>query len=73
MLTPEQMSEVGKSNKGKARSSKSIERQKQTCAINKAIKNAVLEELKQQLLSGEKGKAYYSRFIQNYLSAGIWT
>ena len=71
MRTPEEMSAVGKSNKGKSRSHKSIEKQKQTCAINKAIKNAVLEELKQQLLAGEKGKTYYSAFIQNYLSTAL--
>lgn len=71
MRTAEEMSEVGKSNRGKPRSSKSIEKQRETCMVNKAIKNAVLEELKQQLLSGEKGKAYYSRFIQNYLSAAL--
>lgn len=71
MRTPEEMSAVGKSNKGKSRSHKSIEKQKQTCAINKAIKNAVLEELKQQLLAGEKGKTYYSEFIKNYLSTAL--
>lgn len=67
MRTSEEMSEVGKSNKGKSRSRKSVEKQKQTCAINKAIKNAVLEELKQQLLSGEKEK-----LIIHHLSRTIY-
>lgn len=52
---------------GKRRQS-SIEKQKETCAVNKAIKNEVYSELKQQLLSG-KAKPFYTEFISNYLKA----
>jgi hypothetical protein len=52
---------------GKRRQS-SIEKQKETCAVNKAIKNEVYTELKQQLLNG-KAKPFYTEFISNYLAA----
>lgn len=46
----------------------SIKKQKETKAMNKAIKSAVYDELKQQLLSSDKSKAYYQQFIKNYLA-----
>lgn len=49
------------------RSPSSIAKQKETCAVNKAIKNEVYTELKQQLLSG-KAKPFYAEFIKNYLN-----
>lgn len=43
-----------------------IEKQKQTRAANIAIKNAVYEELRQQLAGGRT--AYYTEFIKKYLN-----
>lgn len=42
-----------------------VEKQKATMAANKAIKNAIYEELRQQLAGGRT--AYYSEFIEKYL------
>ena len=51
--------------KGKRRK-ESIEKQKATREMNTSIKNAVYEELRQQLTSGS-GKSFYSEFIDKYL------
>lgn len=61
--------EIGKANKGRKRTASSIAKQKETCKVNKAVKNLVLEDLKKQLLAGNT--AYYSKFIQNYLQAAV--
>lgn len=42
-----------------------VEKQKETRAANTAIKNAIYEELRQQLAGGRT--AYYSEFIEKYL------
>lgn len=47
------------------RRKESVEKQKETVAINKAIKNSIYEELRTQLASGKK--AYYTDFIEKYL------
>lgn len=47
------------------RRKESIDKQKKTVAANIAIKNAIYEELRQQLAGGDK--AYYSKFIEKYL------
>jgi hypothetical protein len=47
------------------RRKESIDKQKETVAANKAIKNAIYEELRQQLAGGKT--AYYSDFIEKYL------
>ena len=49
---------------GKRRQS-SIDKQKETRAMNVAIKNGVYEELRQQLAGGNE--VYYSKFIEKYL------
>ena len=48
------------------RRKESIEKQKATRAANTSIKNAVYEELRQQLVGGAQ-KTYYSEFIEKYL------
>ena len=48
------------------RRKESIEKQKATRAANTSIKNAVYEELRQQLVGGAQ-KTYYSEFIDKYL------
>lgn len=50
---------------GKRRQS-SIDKQKATRAANTSIKNAIYEELRQQLVGGAQ-KTYYSEFIEKYL------
>lgn len=50
---------------GKRRQS-SIDKQKATRAANTSIKNAIYEELRQQLVGGAQ-KTYYSEFIDKYL------
>lgn len=50
------------------RSEESIRKQRETVALNKAIKSAIYDELKKQLLSTDKAKAYYQTFIKNYLA-----
>lgn len=68
----ERCRELGKAKKGKKRTKESIQKQKETVAINKKIKSLVLEELKQQLLnSQDQATPYYSHFIKNYLSAAV--
>lgn len=47
------------------RRKESIEKQKETVAMNTAIKNSIYEELRQQLAGGNK--AYYTEFIEKYL------
>ena len=47
------------------RRKESIEKQKETRAMNVAIKNGVYEELRQQLAGGNE--VYYSKFIEKYL------
>lgn len=47
------------------RRKESIEKQKETRALNIAIKNNIYEELRQQLAGGQT--AYYSEFIEKYL------
>jgi hypothetical protein len=49
------------------RRKESIEKQKQTVAANIAIKNAIYEELRTQLASGNK--TFYAEFIEKYLKA----
>ena len=48
------------------RRKESIEKQKATRLANTSIKNAVYEELRQQLVGGAQ-KTYYSEFIDKYL------
>lgn len=47
------------------RRKESIEKQKKTVATNRAIKNSIYEELRQQLAGGKT--AYYTEFIEKYL------
>ena len=47
------------------RRKESVEKQKQTRAMNVAIKNEIYEELRTQLAGGQK--AYYSEFLEKYL------
>lgn len=47
------------------RRKESIEKQKETVAMNTAIKNSIYEELRTQLAGGNK--AYYTEFIEKYL------
>lgn len=47
------------------RRKESIEKQKETRAMNTAIKNSIYEELRNQLAGGQT--AYYSEFIEKYL------
>lgn len=54
------------------RRKESIEKQKETVATKRLIKSAIYEDLKQQLVDAkEKGRSYYSQFIEKYLSVAL--
>ena len=59
--------------KGKKKSPEEIKKREETKRVNKAIKNLVYEQLKQDLLNGDsaKQKPYYQTFLNNYLKQAL--
>ena len=59
--------------KGQKKSPEEIKKREETKRVNKAIKNLVYEQLKQDLLNGDsaKQKPYYQTFLNNYLKQAL--
>ena len=59
--------------KGQKKSPEEIIKREETKRVNKAIKNLVYEQLKQDLLNGDsaKQKPYYQTFLNNYLKQAL--
>lgn len=59
--------------KGHKKSPEEIKKREETKRVNKAIKNLVYEQLKQDLLNGDsaKQKPYYQTFLNNYLKQAL--
>ena len=59
--------------KGQKKSPEDIKKREETQRVNKAIKNLVYEQLKQDLLNGDsaKQKPYYQTFLNNYLKQAL--
>ena len=59
--------------KGQKKSPEEIKKREETKRVNKAIKNLVYEQLKQDLLNGynAKQKPYYQTFLNNYLKQAL--
>lgn len=59
--------------KGQKKSPEEIKKREETKRVNKAIKNLVYEQLKQDLLNGDnaKQKPYYQAFLNNYLKQAL--
>ena len=54
------------------RRQESIEKQKETVATKRLIKSAIYEDLKKQLVEAkQKGRSYYSQFIEKYLQVAL--
>lgn len=54
------------------RRKESIEKQKETWENKRLIKNAIYEDLKNQLVDAkQKGRSYYSQFIEKYLAVAL--
>lgn len=59
--------------KGQKKSPEEIKKREETKRVNKAIRNLVYEQLKQDLLNGDnaKQKPYYQTFLNNYLKQAL--
>ena len=64
---------ISRFQKGQKKSPEEIKKREETKRVNKAIKNLVYEQLKQDLLNGDsaKQKPYYQTFLNNYLKQAL--